>query len=145
MAALSRIAIVHDCQGRSLRLQLEAVPGCGACALSAGCSSLTPSVPLQGIVTDLQAIPGARLMLRIDSAVLGRAALLGYIVPTFTMLAGAAFAGWAVRFTNDFAALAGAIAGLVLGGVLLRLYDARHGSRLWQVEPDLQDSGAAMR
>ena len=143
MDFVSRTARVHACSHGALDLHLDALD-CTGCCSAAVCAAGRPDSRLQNIAVDFQVEPGASLALRIDAELLARVSLLCYLLPASLMLAAAALAGWITGFANDGFAIIGAVTGLVLSGVLLRLYDSRHGFRLWQVEPHRQESGAGV-
>lgn len=140
MNFVSRTARVHACSHGDLELRLDR-PDCAACCATVACAAGRPAARLHSVPVDFQVDPGARLALKIDATLLGRISLLCYLLPAMMMLAGAGIAGWISNFADDGVGIIGAAAGLVLSGVLLRLYDSRHGFRLWQVEPQ-QESGA---
>jgi positive regulator of sigma E activity len=142
MNSVSRTArVVHASGSRALELRLDA-QNCGTCCTAAICSSGRSAPRLYGIVADFPVHSGQHLKLQIDAALLARLSLWSYLLPAAMTLAGAGVAGWISDFSSDGAAIIGAIAGLVLSGVVLRLYDSRHGFRSWQVEPGPHESGA---
>jgi positive regulator of sigma E activity len=141
MNSVSQTARVHASGEGVLEFRLDE-QGCGACCTAAVCSSGSYSSRLQSIAVNYPADRGERLTLHIDASLLGRLSLLCYLVPATMTLAGAGLAGWISDFSTDGTAIIGAITGLVLSGVVLRLYDSRHGFRSWQVEPGPHESGA---
>jgi len=134
MDYVSRTARVHACSHGALELQLE-TQDCAACCSAAICAAGRSGSRVHRIAVNVQVAPGERLAMQIDAALLGRISLLSYLLPAAMMLATAGIAGCLTSFADDRAALVGAAAGLMLSGLLLRLYDSRHGFRLWQVEP----------
>lgn len=144
MNFVSRTArVVHASGGRALELRLDA-QNCGTCCAAANCSSRRPASTLRGIVADFPVDAGQHVKLQIDAALLARLSLWSYLLPALMTLGGAGVAGWISDFSSDGTAIIGAITGLVLSGVVLRLYDSRHGFRSWRVEPGPHKSGAGI-
>jgi positive regulator of sigma E activity len=142
MNFVSRTARVVRASGsRVLELRLDG-QNCGTCCSAAICSAGRSAPRLHSIAADFPVDPGQQLTLQIDAGLLARLSLWSYLLPAAMTLAGAGFAGWISDFSTDGMAIIGAIAGLVLSGVVLRLYDSRHGFRSWQVEPGPHESGA---
>ena len=139
---VSQSFLVHALRDHVVELRIEEPSGCSACCVSSACAVGSSSGRSRHIAVKWQAAPGDRLVLRINPSVLWRIAVMCYLVPALLMLAGAWFVTSVSRFSGDGGALIGTAAGLLLGGVLLRLYDSRRGFGAWQVEPAHRDSPA---
>lgn len=98
-----------------VRVRLESAPGCTACASRSACGSAAGGSQVIEVV-----LPSARLgdavTLAIPAATLSAAALLGYLLPSLGLLAGALAADLA--WASDAAAVIGAAVGLC-GGLLV--------------------------
>jgi positive regulator of sigma E activity len=96
---------------------------------------------LQQIAVGRAVDAGDLIWLTIGSAQLARMSLLAYLLPPFGMLAGAVLAGLMTPAAGDGWTFIGSIAGLMLSGAVLRLYDSRGGSGSWRVDPGFQKPG----
>lgn len=134
-------ATVAACGPRALVLRAAESAPCAACHGSVACRARQSSGRMQHIAIDQMAAPNDSISLTIRSSQLARMSLLCYLFPPVAMLAGAGLAGAIDRAAGDGWALIGSIAGLMLSGVVLRLYDSRSGSGSWQVEPGFREPG----
>jgi positive regulator of sigma E activity len=147
MFVLSRSAIVEACDRRTLTLRFPGNQPCCGCAVGQACATRSVSSGLRYVAVppDLHTGTGANLLVQIEGRVLGRIALLCYVVPPLLLVCGASLGAMLPYFSGESGAIFGALAGLALGGMLLRLYDSRHRTGLWRVEPQPVGSSAAMR
>lgn len=109
------ISVVRD---RAL-IRLEPSPGCSACGNRGSCGSGDGRPRLIEMATPEHARAGDRVTVGIPGASLSLAAMLGYLLPSVALLAGA-IAAQAV-YPGDLAAVAGAGAGLTVGVLVARL------------------------
>jgi len=134
-------ARVAACDARTLHLRPVQPAPCISCHGSAACRARQAVRPLQQIAIGHAVDAGDLISLTIGSAQLARMSLLAYLLPPVGMLAGAGLAGLMTPAAGDGWAFMGSIAGLMLSGAVLRLYDSRGGSGSWRVEPGFQKPG----
>lgn len=106
-------------QGGQAQIRITPPSGCGSCRSRSACGA--GSERLVWVSAPAGAGVGDRVSLQLPAASLNRAALLAYLLPALTTLAGAALAAPA----GDLAAALSAGAGLGLGLVLLRILGRR--------------------
>ena len=101
---------------------------CSNCTQYSGCGLLNGRPRLVELPSHGALSPGQRLEVRIGAGEFLRLLLLCYLLPAGALLAGGGL-GLAVS-GNDWGTLLGAVGGLGVGCVALRLYDSRLGP-LW--------------
>lgn len=115
------------------------LPACGACSQKAGCGSAGMlddalgkgrKLPLLRLPNTIGALPGDTVMIRAADGMVLKAVWRAYGIPLLLGLTGASLAGFS---GNDWAALAGLLAGLVFGFLLMR----RSGLEAGRTEPIL--------
>ncbi|MBV2235253.1 MAG: SoxR reducing system RseC family protein [Sterolibacterium sp.] len=109
--------------------------GCGRCHETGGCGGglLTEALRPKGMTryrlkNTIGAQVGDEVVLRVAEGAVLRVALLAYLLPVICLIVGAAIA--TAIYAEDHMALAGAVSGLLLGLLVLRLLQSRlaHGS-----------------
>jgi positive regulator of sigma E activity len=108
-----RILAIHD--GRAI-IRVELPAGCTSCGSRGTCASGRADSATVSLPVTASALPGAAVTLAIDDGSLARGALLAYLLPAVSTLAGAV----ALASGGDLAAIGGAAAGLALGLIALR-------------------------
>lgn len=109
------ISVVHD---RAL-IRLEPSHGCSACGNRGSCGSADDRSRLIEMATPAHARAGDIVTVNIPAASLSLAAMLGYLLPPVTLLAGAIAAEQI--YSSDLASVIGAALGLAAGVLAARL------------------------
>lgn len=124
---LEQSARVIESSSRGVWVEAVEPSGCGTCG-GQGCSTRRIAELLQRrprhfrVDSDLDLSPGEHVVIGIAEGSVLRAALRGYGIPLFLMLAGALLAQWI--WPGDLSALAGLLLGGLAGWTVL------HGSAL---------------
>jgi sigma-E factor negative regulatory protein RseC len=140
---LEEVGIVVEVRGGYAWVETERRGGCGGCESGAGCGT--------GVVSGLfgrrpvrlrsrngvGAVPGDRVVIAVDPAVVTRAAIAVYAIPLAGLLAGSALGQF---LTDRFAAPYGDVGALVLGvvGFSAALLAARRTGRQLASERGLE-------
>lgn len=123
----SQTGTVRRIDGDIAYIAVDNSSACSACAKRSGCGIGALDGPGRGRLIALTAPPdlqaGDAVTVTAEDANLLPAALIGYVLPTFLLIAGAVAAGHA---GGEPAAVAGAAAGLAGGLLLQRLLLRRH-------------------
>ncbi|MDR2239485.1 MAG: SoxR reducing system RseC family protein [Zoogloeaceae bacterium] len=112
-------AIVARVEGGHACVEIGSGGGCGHCHEAGGCQSgilgrIFRNKPRQfRLPNHIGAMPGERVIVRVDEGATLRAALLTYLLPALCLLLGAA-AGAALNGGGDAGAALGALAGFAL-------------------------------
>ncbi len=129
-------AIVVRAEGENAVVEAVHGGGCGACA-GGSCSSASMSKmlcvkPRQFRVRNaIGARPGEEVEVSVAQGVLLRSALTLYALPMALLFVGAATgSGWAGAGVQDAGAAVGALAGLSLGFILVRIISSRRAPAL---------------
>lgn len=101
------------------QVRLERDAGCSACGSRATCASGNSAAELIRLSLPAHTHVGDRVTVSIPAASLTLAAVLGYLLPPVSLLAGAIAAN--ILFGNDVAAVLGAGAGFASGLLLARV------------------------
>ena len=110
---------VINVAGTLAQVRIEPASGCSSCGTRGSCAS--GSARAVWIEAPQGTAPGDTLNISITEGAFRSAALLGYLLPAVTTLAGAGLTAAA----GDLAAVLGAAAGLGLGLVLVRILGRR--------------------
>jgi positive regulator of sigma E activity len=108
---------------------------CQGCAGATSCGSRVWQQPdntaaLLELPQSLNLQPDAKLTLQMPGRGFGLLVSFCYLLPAVLLVAGA-WLGSGFASTADIGALAGAFAGLIVGSVVLRLYDSSGGGQAW--------------
>ena len=132
-SVVSTSGTVLGCESGQLRIEMERLEGCGACAQKSVCNPAPKSNTLMLEMafkrTQMDSLsPGDQIVVFVGTTALARMIMLCYLVPAVLMLMGACLGAATMGEYRDLAGVAGAALGLVVGCGLLRLYDSSVGS-----------------
>lgn len=129
-------AVVTRVEGEFAYVEVrESTAACGSCGGKSQCGK-SPSGPrLYAVRNTVGAVPGDTVIVAMPAGAVLRAAALTYLMPLLLLLAGAALAtSW---FGDGLPAVAGAMVGLAVGILLLRMLSQRAACG---AEPSLRTS-----
>lgn len=126
-ALVERDGIVIGAHAGLARIRLEPAPGCAGCGSRGTCASGAGKPQIVEIRLPEPAPPGARVTLTLPESSVAVAAVLGYLLPIVGLLLGAMSA--TLVFAGDLAAVIGAVCGLLVGLLGVRLVSVRFSNR----------------
>lgn len=126
-SVVERDGIVIGAHAGLARIRLEPAPGCSGCGSRGTCASAAGKQQIVEIRLPEPAPPGARVTLTLPESSVAVAAVLGYLLPIVGLLLGAVNA--TLVFAGDLAAVIGAVCGLLVGLLGVRLISGRFSTR----------------